>query len=261
MQFLLAVFAVLAKTTAQQIKVEPTFWYTLSKDGSCSGCKSLYVDDGLHTRSREMDEVVAELEKQFEFGKSGSMKDGGDHLGFTVKQTHVADAPERGLVEWSAPNYHVKPISIEPNPEGGKRLLDAPATHAEYKEFRTSLGRMSWLGAIDTCLLAPASILAGSVNELTKRVLLELNEIVQTRRLNTDAHIPTQRFKHIAKDDVCLVGFPDSSLGNRGEADTQFGGCAGLVSHASVMGRKEAHLNLLDAWSKKQRRVVKSTFS
>ena len=62
--------------------------------------------------------------------------------------------------------------------------------------------------------------------------------------------------------DLCLLGVSDSSLNNvKTTTTTQFGGLVGLVEDEKVIARVETFMNQIDFWSKRQRRVVRSTFS
>ena len=73
------------------------------------------------------------------------------------------------------------------------------------------------------------------------------------------------RYFKIAADDLVLLGLTDSSLNNlslkSGSSATQFGGQIAFGSFSEMKEDGVIGLNLIDLWSRRQKRVVRSTFS
>ena len=67
------------------------------------------------------------------------------------------------------------------------------------------------------------------------------------------------QFEHADPNDICAIGCADSSLQNVDGFKTQFGGSISLASQRDVDADKDVKLNLMYYWSRRQRRVVRST--
>jgi hypothetical protein len=236
---------------ATQSKLDKCFFYahdqkTKKFDGACCA----YVDDGLHHKTPTMLRLVQALEKVFTFGTK--CESDFDHLGL-----HLHQSADLKKITATAPNYDIKPVTLEPSAEGGKRLIADKATPAEYSQYRNSLGRGSWISVIEPKMTAPASLLASPVNDLKVGDCRKFNEALSKNYSGK----PKMEFRHMAPGDLALVGCTDSSLSNVDTTATQFGGLIGITTLSGMLGRARCFLNLLDFWSRRQRRVVRSTFS
>lgn len=141
-------------TIAKQNGIEQTLWYCSRDEQSASGALSIYIDDGLGSQDAEIKKVIDTIADNFEMGKRGSSEF--DHLGFHLTQKLNVTEPQKTTIEWSGPNYVVEPVKIEETDADGKRrILDTLATRSEYQQFRTSLGRLSWISALVARAAAP----------------------------------------------------------------------------------------------------------
>jgi hypothetical protein len=256
-RYLNKMFRVLKRTCKQSL-LEPCLW--CAKNGL--GLILLYIDDGLYF-GPGLDKTISDIKGEFDLGVCDTKSTTIEFLGLEISR--LVDQYVVSL-EVNVPQIE---FSKQPEDAKGRRLGTDAATPSEVSGYRSALGKLAWAALADPLLSAPCSIMAGRVASLTVQDIRDLNRIIHN--FTSEKKLCSISYK-AKQDDPVLVGCSDSSLLNvpcdksmkgfeGAKIHSQYGGMCFIADGKDMKNKTEGRYDLLDWWSRRHRRICRSSFS
>ena len=224
-------------------KVDPAVFYWLNNNEVC-GVLACHVDDFLWAGDKCYEEsVIQKIRENLLVGQEHTEDDGAfAYVGIEIKNV-------QGSIHLSQKEYinSMKTISLD-----GKRAMEkeSPLTFQEKDELQSKIGQILWVARQSRPdVIFDASKLASEFKDATINTVLQANKIIKHLKSET----VELRFQHL-ENDIDLVIFSDSSLGNLCDGGTQGG-------QFILLRGKSGMFSPLTWQSKRIRRVARSTLA
>lgn len=229
-------------------------FYSKDETNTLLGMLILHVDDMLIAGKPdgEFQEMLAELKKNFEFGKWEVLQ-GNDRVTYCGGQMHC----DGEKIEMSYEPYLKKicPITIQKG-----RDMKKPLTDVEKKKCRGLLGALQWPGGQGMpSVCASTSLIAGELAQGTGETIQALNK---TLRFAKEAAKHPMVFPKIVENfnDLAVVCFCDAAFGVRQDLSSQ-GGYVIVLTHRDILKGVKCEFCTVSWRSFKLPRVCRSSLS
>ena len=226
-------------------KVDPAVFFWKDNKGCVKGVLACHVDDFLWGGSVEFEQkVINSIRSTFCVGKEeleekGSFPYVGIELSKHEKDLHLKQ------------NAYQNSLQFIPVTKGRMGDKEAPLTQEERELLQSKIGQILWIARQSRPdIIFDASNLASSLKKANVQTLNEANKIIK----NLKSETVTLKFRKLGNDNIRLLVFSDSSLGNLSDGGTQGGHFVALVG-------QNGHFSPITWQSKRIRRVARSTLA
>lgn len=237
---------VLEQCNVHVSKVDPAVFFWRNKTGLVDGVLACHVDDFLWGGTLEFErEVINKIRSTFYVGREDQEENGS----FPFVGIEISKCGKNIILQQKSYQNNMQSIPIEKCRQADK---SAPINTIEKEQLQSKIGQILWMARQSRPdVIFEASYLASSLKTATVQTLIDANKVIK----NLKSENVSLKFQYLGpNDNVKLLMFSDSSLGNLPDGGTQGGHFIALVGENGI-------ISPLTWTSKRTRRIVRSTLA